>query len=934
MIGVRRESILKMRGRVAARMALPTLLLGAWACGGDLQDAAEAGPAQLSIVADFSANALGDGARRAFDASDILFVRVRAGNTVRYEEQISISPAGQDVRAPVELRVRRGGEALTVELELRSDGASLFDGGTQVQLRPGEVTPARVVLDPVVAGLEVSPEEVFMDAYGETIRVTATPVFATGDPIDGLSVEWSTEDGSVATVDGAGMVTGVSDGDTRIVARLGERTASSLVDIFAVVAGVIIDPPEAEIPLGSNIRFTALLSDRNGNPILGRPVVWSSSDASLVEIQEDGTAIARGIGEVDIQAVSGEADGDADARGVPIPPGAEVERVAPLDPRTIEVVGGISPNGLPTTAIVEWATDEEFTTGVGQSAPEGVAAGVDQVSITIRPTGFLPGARYYGRILVENGVGEGQSEIFIFTMPVALPGGETGRPTTGGGGGTVLPGRVDTGGGETRYRFQISRTSDFDEFREIEGGILPPGSTIQDVQVPLEGLDPGTFYCVRIVTTNEAGETFSEPVCFTTAGPPPPPAVPGVITLAATGITPTTARLNASVQAGSAGTVFFEWGTNPALGVTAATTLEQAVAGGATIPVSADLSGLAPGTTYYVRAVLRRDGTTRTGAVRMFTTSSGGGGPIAPSVGAVTVSQGPGGATVASTVNPNGSPTTVRFEWGTDPDPAGFTSTTPQTIGSGTTPVSVSELLAALPPGTTIYVRVVAENGDGTSVGTIVSFTTPAGPDSGPPEVGVTTVSAVGGTTATFSAGVNPAGAATGARFEWSTDPAFGTSTFSPVTAVGAGGATVPVTFAATGLDPATTYYVRIVAENANGEVLGAVASFTTPSGPGGGFPPSVETFTPQGVPGGGFKAAGHFNPQGLETLAWFEWGTDPTLATFTRAGEQPAGAGTATVLLFIYIETPTSGVTYYVRAVASNAAGTTRGGILSITFP
>ncbi len=1131
--------------RNAARLAFPALLLGLWGCGGDLQDDAEAGPAQLSIVADFSANAVGDGARRAFDASDVLAVRVLSGGAVRYQEQISISPAGQDVRTPVELRVPRRGENLTVELELLTGGASLFDGGTQVELRPGEVVPVRVVLDPVVAGLQISPEEVFMDAYGETVRVIATPVFATGDPIDGLTVEWSTQDDGVATVNGTGMVTGVSDGDTRVVARLGDRTTSALVNIFATVASVTVDPPIADIPLGSGVKFTANLWDRNGNPIPGRPVSWSSSDASLIEVQDDGTAIARGIGEVDIQAVSGEADGLADARGVPIPPGAEVERAAPLDPRTIEVIGGISPNGLPTTAIVEWASDSTFTTGLGRSGPEGVAAGVDQVSITIRPTGFLPGARYFGRILVENGVGEGQSEIFEFIMPVALPGGETGQPTGGGGGGggTILPGRVDPGGGTTRYRFQVSRTEDFTVFREIEGGILPPGNTIQDVQVPAGELEPGTFYCVRIVTTNEAGETFGDPVCFTTPGPPPPPAAPGVVTLAATDITPTTARLNASVEAGSAGTVFFEWGTNPVLGATAATTPSQPVAGGARIPVSADISGLAPGTTYYVRAVLLRDGFTRTGTVRMFTASTVGG-PLAPSVGALTVTQGPGGATLTVPVNPNGAPTSVFFQWGTDPGLADANSTAPGSIGSGSAPVSVSELLSTLPPGTTIYVRVVAENGEGTSVGSIVSFTTPSGPDSGPPEVGITTVSAITGTGATFSASVNPSGAATGARFEWSTDPTFGTSSFSPVVPIGAGGTPVPVTFSATGLlpgityyvrvvaenangeadgevasftttgggggggapavgvttvsgitgtaatftvgvnpngaattvqfewstdpafgassfspittlpagsstvpvtfgaagltpsttyyvrvvaenatgevfgavaaftttdggggggapgvgvttvsaitgtgatfsasvnpngaatgarfewstdpafgtssfspvipvgaggvpvpvtfdasglDPSTTYYVRVVAENANGEVLGAVASFTTLSGPDGGVPPSVETLTPVGVAPDGFKAWGNVNPQGLETLVWFEWGTDPTLATSTRAGEQAAGAGTTTELYFVYIEAPTSGVTYYMRAVASNAAGTTRGTIMSITFP
>jgi hypothetical protein len=931
MNAVRKAFVPGTRMGLTTRAALAALPMILSACGGDLSDAAEAGPARVSIVADFSANAVGDGARRAFDASDVLFVRIRSGTTVRHEEAIPVSPAGQDVRAPVELNVRRGGETLTLELELRSNGSSLFDGQAAVPVRRGENTPARVVLDPVVAGLEVSPSEVSMDAYGETRRISATPVFATGDPIDGLAVEWSTLDGQVATVDGTGTVTGVSDGDTRVVARLGERTASALVSIFAVVSHLTIDPPLAEIPLGQDVRFSALLADRNGNAILGRAVEWSSSDATLIEVRSDGTAQARGIGLANIRATSGEASAVADARGIPIAPGAGVRSATPLDPRTLEVVGGIRPNGLPTTAVVEWASDEEFTTGLGQSSSEAVPAGVDEVTVTIRPTGLLPGARYYGRILVENGVGEGQSEIFVFTMPIALPAGETGDPTSVTGGGATLPGRVDTGGGETRYRFQISRTSDFAEFWEVEGGVLPPGSSIQDVEVPVEGLAPGTNYCVRIVTTNEAGETFGAPVCFVTPGSPPPPPGPGVTTLAVGDITSTTARLNAAAQTATAGVLWFEWGTDAALGGTAATTPEQPVPAGTSPAVFADLAGLTPGTTYYVRAVLRAGGITRTGSTRSFTTPAGG--PLAPSVGSVTVTEGPDGLTVSGTVTPNGAPTTTHFEWGTDPDPDGFSSTAPSEIGSGSTPVVVSTLLPALPPGTTIYVRAVAGNSEGVVAGPVASFTTGDGSVVGdPPTVGSTAVTGIGTTTATFTATVDPNGSPTEAWFEWSTDPAFTSPTGSARTDVGDGSTATPFVLDATGLAPATTHYVRVMAENAGGTSTGAVTTFTT--GGVGELPPGVQTWAPLIVDSTSVKVGGTVNPHGLPTVAWFEWGTDPEFTTFSRTEDQSVGEGTTPTLVTHWLTGLTSGVTYYARIAASNAVGTSRGEIVSVTLP
>lgn len=830
MIGVARDPLTRTGRSLALRWGLPVLLVGLSGCGDDPADPAEAGPAQLAIVADFPANAVGEGALRAFDASDVLSVRILAGTTVRYEREIPVSPSGQDVRTPVELEVRRGGETLTLELQLRSAGAPLFDGGAAVTLRRGETTPARVVLDPVVAGLTVSPTQVSLDAYGEASRITAIPLFATGDPIDGLAVEWSTMDEGVARVDGSGAVTGVADGSTRVVATLAGRTASAQVDVFAVISTLTIDPPVAEIPLGSDVRFTALLADRNGNAIVGRTVEWSSSDASLIEVAGDGTAVARGIGLANIRAVSGEAAARADARGIPIPPQAGVRRAAPLDPRTLEVVGGIRPNGLPTTAQVEWAIDEEFTTGVGRSMPESLAAGVDEVVVTIRPSGFLPGTLYYGRILVENGVGAGESEVFVFTMPIALPAGETGDPTSVTGGGATLGGRVDTGGGQTRVRFQISRTEDFREYREIDGGVLPPGSSIQDVQVPVDGLDPGTFYCVRIVATNEAGETFGEPVCFVTPGPPPPPPPPaaGVTTLAASDVTATTARLNGSVQAGTAAEVWFEWGTSPSL-ASAAATPRQPVPAGAALPAAADLPGLTPETIYYFRAVLLRDGALRRGSILAFTTTADGGG--------------------------EGSPT-----------------------------------------------------------------------------AGSTSVSAIGATTATFTAGVTPGEAPTQAWFEWSTDAGFGTVSRSAAVDVGAGGTSVPVVFTATGLSAGTTYYVRLVAENASGVSRGPATAF--PTGAGGSMPPVVETRPPWIVDTTTLKLVGTVNPNGLATVAWFEWSTDPDLSGFSRTPDQSVGDGTGAALVYQSLGGLSPGTTYYLRIAASNADGTTRGEIVGFTLP
>jgi phosphodiesterase/alkaline phosphatase D-like protein len=929
-----------MKGISGARglghaLVWPTLLL-AMACDGDSSvDGRDSAPARISLETVLSQSAQGPGALRAFDASDGLWIRFTSRGEVRFEQLVPVSPQGGNVRVPVELDVRRGGETMEMELELRRGGAALFDGSTSLPLRRGEVTPARIVLDAVVAGLVVTPRAATLDAYGDVIPLTATPVFATGDPIDGLPVEWNTRNGAVARVDNRGQVTAVADGSARIVARLGNRSDSALVNVYASVATVTVEPAQVDIPLGTVFRFRARLFDRRGNPIEGRPVTWRSSDPAVIQVAVDGTALARSVGRVDVEALTEELTGLADARATPISPGADVEQAGPLDPRTVEVIGNIRPNGLPTTVQLEWASDEDFTRGVGRSTTQLVAAGTGQVSVTIQNGGFLPGFRYWARILVENDVGPGVSETVIITMPIATPGGVTRPPTSVTGGGGTLEGDVDTGGGETTYSFQISPDEEFTTYREIPGGVLPPGATVQPVQVPVDGLAPDTRYCVRIVVTNDAGTTVGEPVCFTTPGT----AIPSGLTVAtnpASSITSTSARLNGSVRPGPVpAIVWFEWGTDPLLGATAATTPEQTVpAGGNSISVGADIVGLSPGTTYYVRLRARNPSTQVVATSRTFVTT----GPSEPGVvrlptpaftevSAITTT----GARFAGTVDPNGSATMAWFEWSTDPAFGTSEASSPQSVGSGSTPVAVGLDVTGLLSGTTYYARMVASNDWGTV------RTPPSAPFQtlGTAPTAVTQpASAVGPTTARLNGLVNPQGVAGEWWFEWSESPTLSTLLATPAQALAAGTTPVGVFHDLTTLGAAQPYYFRVVVSTPSTTVRGAIVGFETAAAPGGALPPVVTTFSPL-LPGPGLmKLGGRVDTRGLAGVGWFEWGTDPTMSTFTRTPDQALPAITDSTAIYETLTGIPSGVTYYVRIVAATAGGLTRGTLVSVTIP
>ena len=115
-----------------------------------------------------------------------------------------------------------------------------------------------------------------------------------------------------------------------------------------------------------------------------------------------------------------------------------------------------------------------------------------------------------------------------------------------------------------------------------------------------------------------------------------PPQPPGASTQPATNVGPSTATLNGTVNPNSADTHYlFEYGTTTAYGSTTAST--DAGSGTSPVPVSANLTGLAPSTTYHFQLVATNSGGTTDGGDLTFATAP----PPAPTVTGVSPSSGP-----------------------------------------------------------------------------------------------------------------------------------------------------------------------------------------------------------------------------------------------------------------------------------------------------
>lgn len=320
-------------------------------------------------------------------------------------------------------------------------------------------------------------------------------------------------------------------------------------------------------------------------------------------------------------------------------------------------------------------------------------------------------------------------------------------------------------------------------------------------------------------------------------------------------------------------------------------------------------------------------------SVLLFACGGGGGGSAAPAApqapSATTMGASPvttSNATLNGTVNPNGTATTAWFEWGADNTLANPTSTSSQSVGSGSADNVISQAITGLTSGTTYYFRVVASSSAGTVKGSIVACTTAA--PLAPPAAqtfAATSISIVG---ATLNGTVIPNGLATDAWFVWGTDPTLVNPSTTHTTvhqAKGSGMTDVAVSESLTGLTAATTYYFKLVAQNTVGTANGEIGSFNTNT-----VAPTVATNPATSITVSGATLNGSVNPNGLATAAWFEWGTDSNLGTFDNTTAQNIGSALTDQPILAALPGLTVGTTYYFRAAASNSGGVTKGTIRS----
>ncbi len=331
----------------------------------------------------------------------------------------------------------------------------------------------------------------------------------------------------------------------------------------------------------------------------------------------------------------------------------------------------------------------------------------------------------------------------------------------------------------------------------------------------------------------------------------------------------------------------------------------------------------------------------------------------------------PTSACFTAQIESNGAVTAYSFEYTTEPGNSGswkpFTSGATGTISVAEDFANPEARLTGLTPETTYYVRLRASNKEGAVEQAtynvpggfqLSSFATPPAR----PFVPTPEVSAVTGVSAAVKGELVPHSLETHWRFEYATAPAGpwangpeGTVSQAEAEALPENVSPPNIVGSLTGLKPATTYYVKLFAENSAGEGENcslqlqtnsyvckpvSTASFETAG------PPVVATLATHGVHDGSLRLLGSVNPNGYDTRFYFEYvsqrqfeegGAGGGFARASVTAEQDMGTGSSLVYVGEDLPVLPAGESYRYRIAAVNGSpggGVMRGGEQVLSVP
>lgn len=179
-----------------------------------------------------------------------------------------------------------------VSVNTRGIVTALSAGTAQVVAAAGSLVASRAVVVFAIraADVIVTPLEIVM-APGDSARIDAVPVDASGARLGDRTIRWLSSDTTKVVVSANGVLHARASGVTRVNAIADSVFGSVAVRVSGPagpVDRVTVLPSAATVRLGSLLRLTALLEDAEGDQATDRVVTWRSLNPAVATVNSAG----------------------------------------------------------------------------------------------------------------------------------------------------------------------------------------------------------------------------------------------------------------------------------------------------------------------------------------------------------------------------------------------------------------------------------------------------------------------------------------------------------------------------------------------------------------------------------------------------------------------------------------------------------------------
>ena len=197
-----------------------------------------------------------------------------------------------------------------------------------------------------VTGIRLSETSIKLNkGENRTLKATVQPDNATEK-----TVQWTSSDNAVATVDQDGTVTATGGGKATISATSGGVSASCSVDVYVPVTSISLSANLISLAKGSFAVLTATVFPEDA---MDKTVQWSSDNPSVATVDQNGKVTAVDVGKAKITASAGGFSATCSIICISIPVSSVV-----LDKTSLSLAKGSSET-LKATVLPSDATDQE-----------------------------------------------------------------------------------------------------------------------------------------------------------------------------------------------------------------------------------------------------------------------------------------------------------------------------------------------------------------------------------------------------------------------------------------------------------------------------------------------------------------------------------------------------------------------------------------------